>query len=432
MNHVVQEIVDRLAVRIGRPVVLEDRHLRLVAYSAHDVPVDDVREASILRRHASAEVSRWLNGLGIPQARRPMRVPGNPELHMLARVCVPVCHHDMLLGYLFFVDANESMTPTDLEWCVRDGTELGAQLHRDSIAGLVSSARTTETVGMLLDSPLAAAAARDLEDEGLVVTGGVVVAVLQANADDNGTGTGIQDCLVKALASSPRLYRRDGARCLVRKDHCALVMAAPHDEDAQLQAQLGVLRTVAAAEMAAANPGVAVVVGVGGHRAALVEAAHSYREARMAAMAAAALPGIGETVCWSHLGVYQVAATLANRNGRPPVPHDGLRRLLDIPEALPLLETLETYLDAAGNAQLTAELLHVHRTSLYYRLQRVEQLARTDLKNGVERLALHLSLKVARMTGQYVPRRSTSATTAGDPLDGPATTRPGASILAGR
>ena len=189
MNHAVQEIVDRLAVRVGRPAVLEDRYLRLVAHSAHDEPVDEVRETSILQRHASAEVSRWLS-----------------------------------------------------------------------------------------------------------------------------------------------------------------------------------------------------------------------HEARMAAMAAAALPGVGETVRWSHLGVYQVAATLADRAERPPVPHDGLRRLLDLPEALPLLETLETYLDAAGNAQLTAELLHLHRTSLYYRLQRVEQLARTDLKNGVERLALHLSLKVARMTGQYVPR----------------------------
>jgi PucR-like helix-turn-helix protein/diguanylate cyclase with GGDEF domain len=421
MNHAVQEMVDRLATHIGRPVVLEDRHLRLVAYSAHDVPVDDVREASILRRHASAEVSRWLNGLGIRRARGPIRVPGNPELHMLPRVCIPVRHHDMLLGYLFFVDANESMTPIDLEWCVREGAELGAQLHLDSIAGLVSSARTTETVRMLLmDSPLATAAARDLADEGLTVTGGVVVAVLQAVADDHGTGTGIQDCFVEALASSPRLYRRDGARCLARKDHCVLVMAAPSDEDAQLQAQLSALRAVAAAEVAAANPGVAVVVGVGGHRAALVEAAHSYREARMAAMAAATLPGIGDMVRWSQLGVYQVAATLADRGERPPVPHDGLRRLLDLPEALPLLETLEVYLDAAGNAQLTAELLHVHRTSLYYRLQRVEQLARTDLKNGVERLALHLSLKVARMTGQYVPRRTTSPVTAAD------------SVLAGR
>lgn len=443
MGHAVQEMVDRLAARVGLPALLEDRHFRLVAYSAHDEPVDDVREISILQRHASAEVSRWLSGLGIRQARRPMRVPGNPELHMLPRICVPIRHKDMLLGYLFFVDADESMTSADLEWCAQEGAALGAQLHLDSVAGLASSARMAETVRMLLmDSPMAAVAARDLEDDGLVATDGVVVAVLQATADSHGTEPGIQDCLAEALVGSPRLYRRDGTLYLAGKDHCVLVMVAPDDEDAQLQAQLDSMRAVASAELAVANPGVAPVVGVGGHRAALVDAAHSYHEARMAAMAAATLPGLSETVRWSQLGVYQVAATLAqagmaggpgrDRGERPPVPHDGLRRLLDLPEALPLLETLETYLDSAGNAQLTAELLHLHRTSLYYRLQRVEQLARTDLKNGMERLALHLSLKVARMTGQYVPRYTTSPAGTGDPLDATGATRRRASVLARR
>jgi hypothetical protein len=410
MNHAVQEIVDRLAARVSRPAILEDRHLRLIAYSAHDEPVDDVREASILRRHASAEVSRWLSGLDIRQARRPVRVPDNPELRMLPRVCVPIRHKGVLLGYLFFIDADGSMTAADLEWCEREAVELGARMHLDSVAGLVSSARMAEQVRTLLsDSPMAAVAARELADDGLVATDGVVVAVLQAIAGGAAAGAAIQDRLAEALMGSPRLYRRDRALCLVQKDHGVLVMAAPSDADLQLQAQLDCVRAVAVGELGATSPGVAVVVGVGGHRSALSEAVHSYHEARMAAMAAATLPGVGETVRWSHLGVYQVAATLADRGECPPVPHDGLRQLLDIPEALPLLETLETYLDAAGNAQLTAELLHLHRTSLYYRLQRVEQLARTDLKDGVERLALHLSLKVARMTGQYAPRRGTSS-----------------------
>ncbi|WP_454859876.1 PucR family transcriptional regulator [Promicromonospora soli] len=80
--------------------------------------------------------------------------------------------------------------------------------------------------------------------------------------------------------------------------------------------------------------------------------------------------------------------------------HPGLEALLDLPEAAPLLRTLETYLELAGSAQATAEALHLHRTSLYYRLQRVELLAGTDLKDGAERLALHLALKVARASGR--------------------------------
>ena len=44
MDHVVQQLVDRMAAHLVRPAVLEDRHFGLVAYSAHDEPVDDVPE----------------------------------------------------------------------------------------------------------------------------------------------------------------------------------------------------------------------------------------------------------------------------------------------------------------------------------------------------------------------------------------------------
>lgn len=94
-------------------------------------------------------------------------------------------------------------------------------------------------------------------------------------------------------------------------------------------------------------------------------------------------------------------AAVAARIAADGVPvHPGLEALLDLPGAAPLLRTLETYLELAGSAQATAEALHLHRTSLYYRLQRVELLAGTDLKNGTERLALHLALKVARIKGR--------------------------------
>jgi DNA-binding PucR family transcriptional regulator len=71
--------------------------------------------------------------------------------------------------------------------------------------------------------------------------------------------------------------------------------------------------------------------------------------------------------------------------------------------AVDRLQTLEAYLDLAGNALATSERLQLHRTSLYYRIQRLEQLAGTDLKDGNERLSLHLGLKLARLTGRYRP-----------------------------
>jgi sugar diacid utilization regulator len=105
--------------------------------------------------------------------------------------------------------------------------------------------------------------------------------------------------------------------------------------------------------------------------------------------------------CWSQLGIYRVLSQLTGDVVRSASVHPGLERLLDDPANVPLLDTLETYLDLAGNAHATADQMNLHRTSLYYRLQRVEQLAGTDLKDGNERLSLHLALKLARLAGRH-------------------------------
>jgi sugar diacid utilization regulator len=65
----------------------------------------------------------------------------------------------------------------------------------------------------------------------------------------------------------------------------------------------------------------------------------------------------------------------------------------------PLVDTLETYLELAGDARATAEALTLHRATLYHRLNRIEKLTGARLKTGDDRLALHLGLRLARLSG---------------------------------
>jgi hypothetical protein len=403
MELTVQQIVDQLAEHLGRPAILEDRLLQLITYSSHEQPVDGVRQASILRRHASPEVERWLEAFGLPQARRPIRVPGSSELGMWPRVCIPVLHGEVLLGYLWFIDADESMDNDDIALCVSRAAGLATQLHRDSLASHFSAVRVSDAMQALLtESPIAAEAARSLEDDGYICAADGIVAVVLRGVGDGSVD--LADRLSRALVDTRRIGGQSESLHLVRKDHCILLLASATDVGMPLRERVEAVRDSVRSQLAAGSHAASLVVGVGGHRARLDEALESYREARMAVDAAMALPGMGDLVYWARLGVDQIVVKLAAMGVQPPVVHVGLRRLLDAPETLPLVETLETYLDVAGNAQVTAERLNLHRTSLYYRLQRVEQLAGTDLKDGQERLALHMALKVARMTGQYVPR----------------------------
>jgi len=119
------------------------------------------------------------------------------------------------------------------------------------------------------------------------------------------------------------------------------------------------------------------------------------REARRQALAAAELaaldPALPRPTQWSQLGAYRTLLAT-------PRPSDQALRPLDEAgaSASMLLATLEAFLDLGGDVQAVAKHLNLHRSSLYYRLDRIATLAAVDLADGLVRLELHLALKARR------------------------------------
>jgi PucR family transcriptional regulator, proline-responsive transcriptional activator len=102
-------------------------------------------------------------------------------------------------------------------------------------------------------------------------------------------------------------------------------------------------------------------------------------------------PALPPALPWGRLGAYRTL--LAGR----PMPDSALAPLTQAGDpASMLIRTLETYLDLGGDAQKTAAQLHLHRTSLYYRLGRIAEILQADLDDGLTRLELHLALKSRR------------------------------------
>jgi PucR family transcriptional regulator, purine catabolism regulatory protein len=81
-------------------------------------------------------------------------------------------------------------------------------------------------------------------------------------------------------------------------------------------------------------------------------------------------------------------------NGNPNVPI--LRRLLEEKQA-DLFRTLEAYLDAGGNGVSTADILHIHRSTLNYRLQRIIHVGGVKLEDPLTRMNLQVALKLMRL-----------------------------------
>lgn len=68
-----------------------------------------------------------------------------------------------------------------------------------------------------------------------------------------------------------------------------------------------------------------------------------------------------------------------------------------------LVQTMDAYFTHHGNISQTAESLFIHRNTLLYRLERVQELTGQSLEQADMRLALHLSLKLWQLRGPGRP-----------------------------
>ncbi|MBB5870171.1 hypothetical protein F4553_003550 [Allocatelliglobosispora scoriae] len=370
-----QQLVDQIADRIGRPVLVEDRRQRVISYSAHVEPFDDVRRDSILRRSTTPEVITFFQSHSIARSRVPIRTPAAPDLGLLPRVCVPVWHAELLLGFVWLIDSTSDPISDAVigrlgEWV----QELALALYRENLLGELAARREADAFRGLIDpaGEVRAHAVAALVADGYADT---TVTALVAEHPDPAE-------LEHALVATRRWTGQRQALHHAFPTFGVLLLFGATDRG---HGRVGSGAAEVAQQLAAQ---LGSRVGVGDPRPTLLLAHESVNEARQALATADRLPGSAPVARWSELGIYRVLATVDLSNAHP-----GAATLLAAPV---LAETLETYLDLAGDAAATAGRLNLHRTTLYYRLRRIEELTGADLRDGLQRLGLHLSLKSAR------------------------------------
>lgn len=101
------------------------------------------------------------------------------------------------------------------------------------------------------------------------------------------------------------------------------------------------------------------------------------------------------------LGVYQLILSLNDREKLAEFCERTLGTLLkyDMRQNADLIKTLEAFFNCHGNLSQTAEALIVHRNTLLYRMNRINEIAGIDLNRPETRLALHLALTIRRLLG---------------------------------
>ncbi|MEU0944514.1 helix-turn-helix domain-containing protein [Streptomyces canus] len=409
-----QELVDEISELLGVPATLENRDFELIAFGAYDSEgdldpsaLDPVRTRSILTRRSTAAVRTWFEGFGITRASAPVRIPPTPEAGVYrGRICLPVRHRGVVLGYVWLLDSDPGPTDRQLEAAMRVTARIGALLADEAQHGadLSRELRAVLTAERGWQADMAVAALRTaLGSRGDGPYAVVCVAPWpSADPEDAPSARTVPhataSCTVpwgvsaQSLAVLVRLRATDtltpansaAARVLER----ARDVGASGDGETRAA---GANRGGGDRPAQGAAQGTAAA-GIAAARVGLAELAPAWQEASAAARAALAEPRLGPVAEWSRIGPYRLLTSLP-----PETAHDPVVRPLLSPAHRELARTAETYLDCAGQAARTAAELGIHRQTLYYRLSRVEQLTGLDLDDGEDRLLLHMALKGARL-----------------------------------
>ncbi|MFJ9583482.1 PucR family transcriptional regulator [Streptomyces acidicola] len=380
-----QELVDEISGLLGLPATLENRDFELIAFGAYDSEgdldesaLDPVRTRSILTRRSTAAVREWFEGFGITRATGPVRIPPTPEAGVYrGRICLPVRHRGVVLGYVWLLEGEPGPTDAQLSAAMEVTSRIGALLADEVQAGadLTRELRAALTAEPGWQQDMAVGDLRTALGPRAVGLHTVVCVAPWPSADPSDAPSVRAVPGATALCTVPWGAAAQSLALLVRLRSADLPQPA---------------RTAAARLLERA--GAKAAAGVAGARSGLAELGTAWQEASGAARAALAEPRLGPVAEWSTIGPYRLLTTLPPEAVQDP----SVRGLLTATHR-ELARTAEVFLDCAGQAGRTAAELGIHRQTLYYRLSRVEQLTGLDLDDGEDRLLLHMALKAHRL-----------------------------------
>jgi purine catabolism regulator len=146
------------------------------------------------------------------------------------------------------------------------------------------------------------------------------------------------------------------------------------------------------------NPSLLISWGISEARIGATAYRINYREAWNTCQIGLLLNGMGKITCVEGIGIYRILHKICQEPESRSLWEQYLGRLLQLDErkSSELLKMLEIYLTSKDNVSEIARRLGLHRHTILYRLQRIEELTGCQLSDPHDRFALDLSMRLYR------------------------------------
>ena len=387
-NSSLDVLAQALVQLLKRPVIIEDTSLRTLAF-ANFAQKEDSQHLSLYQLKASQTLINHLQDRGIladlQRSPRPMRVGAiQDEDQNIERIITPIMVGNEILGYVWVIVGENGLTHLDYIAIEHTATVIALIMTRQRAVQQAAQQRYSNLLDHLLT-------------EGVVLTERLLFEARQLGLDPHHP---YQVLLIRGVDLPPELlsdvdaalrqaFQQAQQQPLLtnKRDNLVMIMT---ESDASFVRE--VLDQFCVEDHM-------IMAGLSTTSNSLAQLHRSYQEALEITEIATILELDGPIVAFDELGLmhwlHQLPEKLYEENKY-------INKICDLAEydvkhRSEFLGTLETYLDQGANASAAAQSLHLHRSTLLYRLEKCQTICAVDLSSSLERLNLHVALKAWRI-----------------------------------
>ena len=377
-----QQLAHTLAGLIHQSVSIESARFEALA-SANISTFDEARRYTLREGRTDPRLVRALRERGdlatIRKTRRPLALPALPEVGLeMERILAPVVVHGEIYGYVWIIADDRPLTDID-HMAIESGATIAAlmMLHQEAVQSAEMSLKGSLFARLIEGGDGQQALLADQALRFGIDLGAPYRLLLVAPPE--------RQHLLRVHRRIHQLATRMTWPVIVGQFAGQVLLLAPaerpHEEFSGPLQGLGT--------------GLRICVSMSQRDAANVPRAWNQCQQTLHIARRLQLAPVTEYARLGYLlTLWQAGPQELKRNPKLPA----LRRLQQEAQA-DLFHTLETWLDSGGNSARTARALHIHRSTLNYRLQRIRGICGDPLDEPAARLDLQLALKQLRLFG---------------------------------
>lgn len=388
-------IINRIAHHLERAVYLEDSAFRPLATSPQVGHIDDARIEALLARKPSDPHLQFFIDSGVIHARQPLRIPPSQKHQLSARVVIPVMSGSQVLARVWLIDWSPPISSAEINY-VHEAVEPLLSLldesrreRRRRSAHGASLVRGLQNAGRKRRESLLEQLCRNYGIQNLRDVRTCLIRLPEATASSEHAETPAQRPQVEDMVATLMdfLDVHKAAGCV--DDRGVQLLMAPQ----QMGRNIAELVT-SVADQAALLHGIDIEsIGISGPLSSPHAVDTAFHQAAFSARIASCVASYNGTACWDDLGEHKLFSQVEWTRAGVASLHENTAVLVhDHP--IQLASSLLAYLEREGDVEEAARAMNVHRTTLYYRLNRASNIL-GESATGANSFTIHAALKLA-------------------------------------